>query len=70
LKPFYTADEVRAFRSLGLEAGIIPAFIALSNSNFSGGIHLLGFKDHSELLFEDNIRHSTFIYPDEDVSNA
>jgi len=43
--------EVRAFRTFGLEIGI----------------QLLGFKDHSELLFEDNIRHSTFIYPDEDV---
>jgi len=47
--PFYTADEVRAFRTLGIETGI----------------YLLGFKDHSELLFEDNVRHSTFIYPDE-----
>ncbi|KAF9650204.1 Ku DNA-binding complex, Ku70 subunit [Thelephora ganbajun] len=49
--PFYTADEVRAFRTLGLEIGI----------------QLLGFKDYSELLFEDNIKHSTFIYPDEDA---
>ncbi|KAF9790330.1 SPOC like C-terminal domain-containing protein, partial [Thelephora terrestris] len=49
--PFYTADEVRAFRTLGLETGI----------------YLLGFKDHSELLFEDNVKHSTFIYPDEGV---
>ena len=32
------------------------------------GIKLLGFKDHSELRFEDNIKHSQFIYPDELVS--
>ena len=31
------------------------------------GIKLLGFKDRSEPLFEDNIKHSTFIYPDEFV---
>lgn len=32
------------------------------------GIKLLGFKDRSELRFEDNIKHSQFIYPDELVS--
>ncbi len=31
------------------------------------GIKLLGFKDQSELLFEDNIKHSLFIHPDETV---
>jgi len=49
--PFYTAEDIKAFRTLGLEIGI----------------QLLGFKDNSELQFEDNIKHSTFIYPDEDV---
>ncbi|KAG6888008.1 hypothetical protein C0992_009921 [Termitomyces sp. T32_za158] len=29
------------------------------------GIKLLGFKDRNELAFEDNIKHSHFIYPDE-----
>lgn len=28
-------------------------------------IKLLGFKDRETLLFEDNIKHSNFIYPDE-----
>ncbi|KAH9847820.1 ku70-like protein [Lenzites betulinus] len=46
---FYTADEVRSFRTLGLEPGI----------------KLLGFKDRSELAFEDNVKHSIFVYPDE-----
>jgi ATP-dependent DNA helicase 2 subunit 1 len=46
---FYTADEVRSLRTLDLEPGI----------------KLLGFKDLSELAFEDNVRHSFFIYPDE-----
>lgn len=46
---FYTAEEVKTFRTLGLEPGI----------------KLLGFKDRSELLFEDNVKHSTFVYPDE-----
>ncbi|KAI0294877.1 SPOC like C-terminal domain-containing protein [Multifurca ochricompacta] len=46
---FYTAEEVRSFRTLGLEPGL----------------KLLGFKDRSELAFEDNVRHSLFIYPDE-----
>ncbi|KAK0199409.1 SPOC like C-terminal domain-containing protein [Desarmillaria ectypa] len=48
-RPFYTTEEVRSFRTLGLEPSI----------------KLLGFKDRSELLFEDNIKHSLFIYPDE-----
>ncbi|KAF5364412.1 hypothetical protein D9758_010691 [Tetrapyrgos nigripes] len=48
-RPFYTADEVRSFRTLGLEPGI----------------KLLGFKDRSTLAFEDNVKHSLFIYPDE-----
>lgn len=69
-QPFYTADEVRAFRTFGLETGMIPAFITAKISNILQGIQLLGFKDHSELLFEDNIKHSIFIYPDEDVSSC
>jgi ATP-dependent DNA helicase 2 subunit 1 len=67
-KPFYTAEELRAFRTLGLETGVIPAFTTFYTSDIPQGIWLLGFKDQSELLFEDNIKHSTFIYPDEDVS--
>ena len=31
------------------------------------GIKLLGFKSRKELAFEDNIKHSVFIYPDEMV---
>jgi len=48
-RPFYTAEEIKSFRTLGLEPGI----------------KLLGFKDRTELAFEDNIKHSQFIYPDE-----
>ncbi|KAF4596792.1 ATP-dependent DNA helicase II subunit 1 [Pleurotus pulmonarius] len=48
-RPFYTAEEIRSFRTLGLEPTI----------------KLLGFKDRETLLFEDNIKHSNFIYPDE-----
>ncbi|KAH9948578.1 ku70-like protein [Amylocystis lapponica] len=44
---FYTSEEVRSFRTMGLNPGI----------------RLLGFKDRSELAFEDNIKHSLFIYP-------
>ncbi|KAH9917274.1 ku70-like protein [Fomitopsis serialis] len=46
---FYTADELRSFRTLGLD----PI------------IKLLGFKNRSSLVFEDNVKHSLFIYPDE-----
>lgn len=67
-KPFYTAEEVRAFRSLGLEIGTILVFAISYAFDISQGIWLLGFKNYSELLFEDNIKHSTFVYPDEDVS--
>ncbi|KAF7302176.1 SAP domain-containing protein [Mycena indigotica] len=48
-RPFYNAEEIRSFRTLGLEPSI----------------KLLGFKDLSELKFEDNVKHSLFIYPDE-----
>ncbi|KAI6043106.1 SPOC like C-terminal domain-containing protein [Pisolithus marmoratus] len=48
-RPFYTAEEVQSFRTLDLEPGI----------------KLLGFKDKTELAFEDNVKHSIFIYPDE-----
>ncbi|KAG1842502.1 SPOC like C-terminal domain-containing protein [Suillus subalutaceus] len=48
-RPFYTADEVRSFRTLDLEPSI----------------KLLGFKKRTELAFEDNVKHSVFIYPDE-----
>ncbi|KAG0705785.1 SPOC like C-terminal domain-containing protein [Suillus ampliporus] len=48
-RPFYTADEIRSFRTLDLEPGI----------------KLLGFKNRKELAFEDNVKHSVFICPDE-----
>ncbi|KAG1735345.1 SPOC like C-terminal domain-containing protein [Suillus paluster] len=48
-RPFYTADEIKSFRTLDLEPGI----------------KLLGFKKRKELAFEDNVKHSVFIYPDE-----
>jgi len=47
---FYTAEEVRSLRTFDLEPSI----------------KLLGFKDRSELTFEDNVRHSLFVYPDEE----
>lgn len=34
------------------------------------GLKLLGFKDRSELRFEDNVKHSLFIYPNEDAFNG
>ncbi|KAI9457031.1 SPOC like C-terminal domain-containing protein [Boletus coccyginus] len=48
-RPFYTADETRSFRTLDLEPGL----------------KLLGFKNKSEIAFEDNVKHALFIYPDE-----
>ena len=69
-KPFYTTEEVRALRTFRLETGVIPALPTPHIPDSSQGVQLLGFKDHSELLFEDNIKHSTFIYPDEDVSQV
>ncbi|KAF8573937.1 SPOC domain-like protein [Ramaria rubella] len=46
---FFSADEVKSFRTLDLQPGL----------------KLLGFKDSTELAFEDNVKHSIFIYPDE-----
>lgn len=34
------------------------------------GLKLLGFKNRKELVFEDNIKHSMFIYPDEMVGTS
>ena len=34
------------------------------------GIKLLGFKSRKDLAFEDNVKHSTFIYPDEMVRST
>ncbi|KIM74877.1 hypothetical protein PILCRDRAFT_800357 [Piloderma croceum F 1598] len=48
-RPFFTAEDVRSFRTLGLDPTV----------------KLLGFKDESELAFEDNVKHSFFLYPDE-----
>lgn len=45
----YKAHEVATFKSLGEEPGI----------------KLLGFKGREELAFEDNVRHATFLVPDE-----
>ncbi|KIK60138.1 hypothetical protein GYMLUDRAFT_200779 [Collybiopsis luxurians FD-317 M1] len=50
-RPFYTSEEMKSFRTLGLEPGF----------------KLLGFKPRSELRFEDNVKHSIFIYPDENT---
>ncbi|KAG6829004.1 hypothetical protein H0H92_005981 [Tricholoma furcatifolium] len=63
--PFYTADDIRSFRNMGLEPGKVSAFRTGPSSHSYSGIKLLGFKDRSELAFEDNIKHSQFIYPDE-----
>jgi hypothetical protein len=40
---------------------------SLHTLDLEPGIKLLGFKDRSELVFEDNVRHSLFIYPDEET---
>ncbi|KAF5345659.1 hypothetical protein D9757_014209 [Collybiopsis confluens] len=50
-RPFYTPEEMKSFRTLGLEPGF----------------KLLGFKPRKELKFEDNVKHSLFIYPDENT---
>ena len=76
IKPFFTAEDVRAFRTLGLGPstsfthflGPVPAIYWLTGSYLA--IKLLGFKDQSELAFEDNIKHSFFIYPDEIVRSS
>ncbi|KAF8824695.1 hypothetical protein HHX47_DHR7000139 [Lentinula edodes] len=45
-RPFYTADEMRSFRTLGLEPG---------------------FKPRDTIKFEDNVKHSLFLYPEENT---
>ncbi|KAH8828524.1 SPOC like C-terminal domain-containing protein [Flagelloscypha sp. PMI_526] len=48
-RPTTPADDIKEFRTLGL----------------TPGLKLLGFKNRDQLHFEDNIKHSLFIYPDE-----
>lgn len=69
---FYTSDEVRSFRTLGLEPGTYKSLLCDRDGPDIQltawlGIKLLGFKSRKELAFEDNIKHSFFIYPDEMV---
>ena len=61
---------MKSFRTLGLEPSmtVAPYPLALLIIIFAKGIKLLGFKDRKELSFEDNIKHSFFIYPDEHAS--
>lgn len=70
VKPFYTPDEIRSFRTMGLETGvwlILYLFPIQLVKLYVSGVKLLGFKDKNELNFEDNIKHSYFLYPDEMV---
>ncbi|KZT06069.1 ku70-like protein [Laetiporus sulphureus 93-53] len=67
---FYTADELRSFRTMGLDPSKIAHPPTVSAVRLCclmpiAAIRLLGFKDQSELAFEDNVKHSLFIYPDE-----
>ncbi|KZT40467.1 Ku DNA-binding complex, Ku70 subunit [Sistotremastrum suecicum HHB10207 ss-3] len=48
-KVFYTAEEVKELRTMGMQPQI----------------KLLGFKDLDQLATEDNVKHSMFMYPDE-----
>lgn len=48
---YYTKEDVTKFRTLGMEPGI----------------KILGFKDADTLVFEDNIKHSYFLYPNDTV---
>ena len=66
-KVFYTADEIKSFRTLGLEPGASGIPPLSRNLTHVPGLKLLGFKNYKELVFEDNIKHSVFINPDEMV---
>jgi hypothetical protein len=67
-KVFFTADDVKSFRTLDLQPGNVLSWDNGSRCSYHlVGLKLLGFKDNTELAFEDNIKHSIFIYPDEMV---
>jgi len=50
-KVFFSMAQMRSLRTFDIEPSI----------------KLLGFKDKDELRFEDNVKHSYFIYPNEDA---
>jgi ATP-dependent DNA helicase 2 subunit 1 len=67
-QPFFTAEDVRSFRMLGLDPSRLHHFLSGFNStSHHDGMQPSGFKDESELAFEDNVKHSFFLYPDEMV---
>jgi hypothetical protein len=65
-QPFFTAEDVRSFRTLGLDPRRLHHFLSGFNStSHHDGMQPSGFKDESELAFEGNVKHSFFLYPDE-----
>ncbi|KAG8920207.1 ATP-dependent DNA helicase II subunit 1 [Tulasnella sp. 417] len=50
----FTAEQVKEFKTLGVEPGI----------------KILGFKDRDTLRFQDQLKHSYFIYPDESAERV
>ena len=58
----------RSGRSASSQVRLVRAMARAFSSPHGPGIKLLGFKRRKDLAFEDNIKHSTFIYPDEMVS--
>ena len=68
-----STPQKKCARSGPLAWSLVSAVAQLSEQDeaFSrphgAGIKLLGFKDRAELAFEDNTKHSFFVYPDEMV---
>ena len=65
-------DEIRSFRTLGLEPGILNlgSIVLNTHSLAFQGLKLLGFKKKSLIAFEDNVKHTLFVYPDELVDGS
>lgn len=50
---------------------VIPTLTSIVSHAYvltSLGLKLLGFKDKSQIAFEDNVKHALFVYPDELVN--
>jgi ATP-dependent DNA helicase 2 subunit 1 len=58
-----------SFRTLGTSFPSLPP-IRYYWAHGSAIIKFLGFIDESELAFEDNVKHSFFVYPDEMVRSC
>lgn len=69
----FSPNEMKALRMFGQkpsesERTNVPIMMTDTKRSLLSGIKILGFKPITELRFYENVKHSYFIYPSDDVS--